>query len=108
MSCVSLSLLLESAGFFSKSAIPILLGKFVCANLTAEFSVFNLLNSSLVIYLPVWSWSVSFFSILLIFILQSDFLTKLLVSVVWIALAFSTHSLYIVSLLTLFSNTPLD
>ena len=40
MSCVSLSLLLESAGFFSKSAIPILLGKFVCANLTAEFSVF--------------------------------------------------------------------
>ena len=53
--------------------------KFASANLAAKPFAIKLLNSEVVIYLS-WSWSVTFFSILLIFALSSVFLTKLLTS----------------------------
>ena len=53
-----------------------MLAKFACANLAAKYSVVNLLNSEVVLYLS-WSWSVIFFSILPDFC-YSHFLTKLL------------------------------
>ena len=53
-----------------------MLAKFACANLAAKYSVVNLLNSEVALYLS-WSWSVIFFSILPDFC-YSHFLTKLL------------------------------
>ena len=56
-----------------------MLANFACANLAVKFSAVNLLNSWVVIYLP-WSLSVvTLFSISLIFVLYSVFLTKLLI-----------------------------
>ena len=52
--------------------------KFVCANLTLKTSAARVLNSGVVIYLS-WSWSVSFFSISVTFVLESVFLTTLLI-----------------------------
>ena len=54
-----------------------MLAKFTCAKHTAKVSDVNLLNSWVTIYLS-WSWSVSFFSTSLIFVLQSVILTKFL------------------------------
>ena len=54
-----------------------MLAKFVCANITAKFSAANSLNSGVVIYLS-WSMISNFFSVSLIFVLQTVFLTKLL------------------------------
>ena len=52
--------------------------KFACANVAAKFSAVSLLNSGVVIYFS-WLCSVIFFSISLIFVLESVFfLTKLL------------------------------
>ena len=51
--------LLTLISLLSKS---IFLTKFACASLAAEFSVVNLVNYEVVIYLP-WSWSVTVFSI---------------------------------------------
>ena len=51
--------------------------KFACATLTLKTSAAKVLNSGVVIYLS-WLWSVSFFSVLVIFVL-SVFLTKLLI-----------------------------
>ena len=56
-----------------------MLANFACANLAVKFSAVNLLNSWVVIYLS-WSLSVvTLFSISLIFVLYSVFLTKLLI-----------------------------
>ena len=51
--------------------------KFACANLALETSAPEVLSSGVVIYWS-WFWSVSFFSISVIFVL-SVFLTKLLI-----------------------------
>ena len=60
--------------------------KFACTNLAEKFSDVTLLNSWVVIYLS-WSWSVVIlFSISLIFVSESAFLTKLLI----LAILFST------------------
>ena len=85
--------LLSKSVFFTKSTISALVAKFACFNLAVEFSAVNLLNSWAVLYLA-WSGSVIFFSISLILVLKLVFLTKLLVSVVWIALTFLINSLY--------------
>ena len=74
---------------FIKAAILFLLAKFACANLASKLCAVNLLNSCLVIELLLWLlWSLSagFFSILLIFVLYSDFSTKLLT----LGISFST------------------
>ena len=63
--------------FLKKLAISILVAKFACVHLAAKFPANSLLNSGVVIYLS-WSWSVIFFSISIIFVLLSVFLTKLL------------------------------
>ena len=52
--------------------------KFACANLALETSAPEVLSSGVVIYWS-WFWSVSFFSISVIFVLWSVFLTKLLI-----------------------------
>ena len=77
--------------FFTKLAISFLLAKFACANLEAKSSDVNVLNSYVVIYLLLWLWSVILFTFINSCV---SFLTKLLVSVVWIALTFSTSSSY--------------
>ena len=68
--------------FFTKSVIlgiSVLSAKLACANLAAKFSDVNLLNSWEVIYL---SWSVVIlFSVSLIVVLQSVFVTKSFASV---------------------------
>ena len=51
--------------------------KFPRANLALKTSAAKVLNSEVVIYLP-WSWSVSFLSISVIFVLSSASLTELL------------------------------
>ena len=57
-----------------------MLAKLACFGLELKFSVVNLLNSWVVTY-SSWSWSVVILiSISLIFVLWSDFLTKLLTS----------------------------
>ena len=72
------SLLLKSF-LFAMLAISVLLPKFACFSLAAKFSDVKVLNSEVVIYLLLWSWSVIFFSILLIFyVIVSSCLTKLL------------------------------
>ena len=53
-----------------------MLAKFARFNLAVRFLGVNLLNSGAVIYL--WLWSVIFFSISLIFVLEPVFLNKLL------------------------------
>ena len=55
--------------FFTKTALSFLLDKVACVNLAATFSDVNLLNYCVVIYLILWSWLVTFFSISLIFAL---------------------------------------
>ena len=62
-----------------------MLAKFGSFNLEAKFSDVNLLISGVVIYLS-WLWSAIFFSISLIFVLYSVFLTKLLT----LGISFST------------------
>ena len=76
--------------FFTKLAIYFLLATFAFFSIAVKLSAVNLLNSSVVIYLS-WSWSVGIlFSVSLIFVLQSIFLTKLLTfaflfsTVVWV------------------------
>ena len=80
-----------------------MLAKFACANLAAKYSVVNLLNSEVVLYLS-WSWSVIFFSILPDFC-YSHFLTKLLT----LGILFSTTALRAVVLtkLVILSVLPL-
>ena len=56
-----------------------MVAKFACADLAAKFFGVSLTNSGVVIYLS-WLWSVNFFSISLIFMLYSVFLTRLLTS----------------------------
>ena len=56
--------LLRLVSLVSKSVFAI---RFNCTNLAAKISAVNLLNYGVVIYLS-WLWSVSFFSILLIFV----------------------------------------
>ena len=63
--------------FFTKAAKLFLLAKLAGANLAAKLSADNLLNSGVVTCLP-WSQSAIFFSVSLIFVLKSAFLTKLL------------------------------
>ena len=53
--------------------------KLACANLALKTLAAVVLNSGLVIYF-LWLWSVSFFSISVIFVSRSVFLTKLLIS----------------------------
>ena len=52
--------------------------KFACFDLAAKFFAANLLNSGVIIYFLLWSRPVILFSISLIFVLWSFFLTKLL------------------------------
>ena len=59
-------------------SISVFVTKFACANLASKTSAENLLNSGVVIYLS-WLWLVSFFSIAVIFVLKSVFLTNLLI-----------------------------
>ena len=59
--------LLSKSVFFMKLATSFLIAKCACFSLAATFSAVNLSNSGVVIYL--WSWSVIFFSISLIFVL---------------------------------------
>ena len=68
--------LLRSDSLLSKS---VFFTKFSCTSLALTASVADLLNSVVVIYLS-WLWSVSFFSLSVIFVSQPVFLTKLLVS----------------------------
>ena len=70
--------LLSKFVLFTKLAILLLLAKFARFNLKPNISFVNLLNFGEVTYLS-WLWSVSFFSISLIFVLQSVFfVTRLL------------------------------
>ena len=52
----------------TKFALLLLVAKFACANLAANVSAVNLFNSVVVIYLS-WLWSVTLFSISLIFMI---------------------------------------
>ena len=61
--------LLSKSILLTKLAIQLLLAKFACFNLAAKFSDVNLLNSGIIIYLLLWSWSLNFHSILLLFVL---------------------------------------
>ena len=70
---------------FNLVSKSIFVTKFTFANLAAKSSAINLLNSGLVIYLS-WLWSVSFFSVLLTFVVESVFFTKLLI----LRISFST------------------
>ena len=64
--CVSLS---PKSVFFTKTAIPVLLAKFACANLAAKFYDVKLLNSCVAIYLLLWLWlTVISFPVTLIFV----------------------------------------
>ena len=64
--------------FFTKLAISFLLAKFACFSLAVKFSDVNLSDPWVVIYLS-WPWSIEvLFSVSLIFVLQSVFLSKLL------------------------------
>ena len=54
-----------------------MVAKLACANLAAKFSAVKFLNSGVIIYLS-WLWLVIFFLILLVFVLESVFLTKIL------------------------------
>ena len=60
--------LLSKSVLFAKLVISILLAKFACFNLAANFSDVKLLNSGVVIYLS-WLWSIIFFWISLMFVL---------------------------------------
>ena len=57
-------------------AISLFLAKLACLVLKQSFCDVNLVNSEVVIYLS-WLWAVILFSISLIFVLYSIFLTKL-------------------------------
>ena len=63
---------------------------FACAHLPAKFYAVDLLNSDVVLYL-LWSWSLTFFSISLIFVSWSVFLTKLLTSGILFSLAINAE-----------------
>ena len=72
--------------FFTKLGISCLLAIFALPNLAVKRSDVDILNSWVVVYLS-WSWSiVILFSISLIFVLYSGFLTKL----VTLGILFST------------------
>ena len=73
---LSFSFLLKSV-LFTKLATLLLLNKFACFNHAENVSAVNSLNSWVVIYLLLWSWSVISFPVSLVFGLQSVFLTKL-------------------------------
>ena len=62
---------------FTKLETSPLLAKFACFNLKEKIYVVNLLNSGVIAYLS-WLESAIFFSVLLVFVFWSVFLTKLL------------------------------
>ena len=72
------SSLLSKPVIFTKSTISFLLAEFPRLNLAVKFSDANLLNSWVAILLSWPSSVVTLFSISLIFVLWSDFLTNLL------------------------------
>ena len=92
------------SGLISSLSKSVFVAKFACASLAAKFSAVSLLNSGVVIYLS-WSWSVIFFLISLIFVLQSVFLTRLLI----FGISFSTvaGAVVVVAKLLIFGISPL-
>ena len=80
--------------------------KFACADLALKTLAAKVLNPGVVIHLS-WLWSVSFFSISVIFVLQSVFfLTKLLI----LGILFSTavNAAFVAKRLTLGTLSPIS
>ena len=84
--------------------------KFSWANLAVNFSSVSLLNSGVLNYLS-WIWSVIFFSVSLLFVLWSAFMTKLLTSDISFSTAINPvvvgKSLILGILLSITVNLPL-